>query len=211
MECAGCGNPAAKRCPCRTVRYCGFKCQRAHWAEHKDDCRRLRAEQTVVMPPRPWYNFSPPEMAQHCLEFVLRARNAKEHGVDDTEAEAKAFKMVDEGSGVGLPELERALKAARAMFVPECDADLDDLPRQSGDTFGDNALDVQRMLGEAAQVLLEDSGFHPYVGDWVAYCFDGRVLLGKTPTMVKPPKATPEQAAAIKAAFEAAETLEVSS
>jgi hypothetical protein len=197
MECAQCQQPACKRCPCRAVRYCSLKCQRIDWPRHKDDCRRMRAEQTVVLPPRPWYNHSAPELAQHCYEFALRARSMREHKVEMPDAEAVAYRLVEDGTGAGLVEMEAAVTAAREMFVPRQQSDLDDLPSQSGDAFGDRALAVQRMLCEAAHALLTDD-LRRHAGDWVAYLFDGRVLLGKTPTMVRPPKATPEQLEAIR-------------
>ena len=175
MECAQCQQPACKRCPCRAARYCSLKCQRIDWPRHKDDCRRMRAEQTVVLPPRPWIHFSAPELAQHCYEFALRARSVREHQVEMADAEATAYRLV----------------------VPQQQSDLDDLPSQSGDAFGDRALAAQRMLNEAAQALLPDDLVR-HAGDWVAYLFDGRVLLGKAPTMVRPPKATPEQLEAIR-------------
>lgn len=42
----GCGVTAGlRRCSgCRTVRYCSMECSRAHWQEHKADCRRAQAE-----------------------------------------------------------------------------------------------------------------------------------------------------------------------
>ena len=42
----GCGaTTGLKRCSgCRSVRYCSVACSRAHWQEHKVECRRLQAE-----------------------------------------------------------------------------------------------------------------------------------------------------------------------
>ena len=42
--CAGCGEPATKRCArCKEVWYCGSECQRKHWKEHKSECRTAKA------------------------------------------------------------------------------------------------------------------------------------------------------------------------
>lgn len=44
--CAACGATGdLRRCgDCRGVRYCGAECQRAHWPQHKAECRRRRTE-----------------------------------------------------------------------------------------------------------------------------------------------------------------------
>ena len=41
----GCGATSGlKRCTaCRSVRYCSEACMRAHWKEHRPECKRLRA------------------------------------------------------------------------------------------------------------------------------------------------------------------------
>jgi hypothetical protein len=55
-ECAQCkitaglleasGNSKLKDCSgCKTVRYCGKACQKAHWPAHKATCRRMQAAQ----------------------------------------------------------------------------------------------------------------------------------------------------------------------
>ena len=52
--CAACGkSPARSRCGrCRAVRYCGPACQRAHWKEHKAQCKKTtkkkRKEKTAA-------------------------------------------------------------------------------------------------------------------------------------------------------------------
>ena len=44
--CAWCGGRSwcdggkLKKCPCKTVRYCGTECQHAHWADHRACCSR---------------------------------------------------------------------------------------------------------------------------------------------------------------------------
>ncbi len=43
-RCSHCGKAAQnlKKCSgCRQVRYCNAECQRAHWPQHKKDCRGL--------------------------------------------------------------------------------------------------------------------------------------------------------------------------
>jgi hypothetical protein len=45
-RCAVCGIPLAdvKQCGgCRKVAYCSRECQRKHWPQHKEECRRLQA------------------------------------------------------------------------------------------------------------------------------------------------------------------------
>ncbi len=46
----GCGaTRGLKRCGgCGTVRYCSANCSRAHWREHKAECRRLQAERAAA-------------------------------------------------------------------------------------------------------------------------------------------------------------------
>ena len=46
----GCGaTRGLKRCGgCRAVRYCSEACSRAHWREHKSECRRLQAERAAA-------------------------------------------------------------------------------------------------------------------------------------------------------------------
>jgi hypothetical protein len=42
-ECSNpaCNNAGSKRCQtCKRVRYCGRRCQQAHWKAHKEDCKR---------------------------------------------------------------------------------------------------------------------------------------------------------------------------
>ena len=42
--CAGCGEPATKRCArCKEVWYCGSECHRKHWKEQKSECRTAKA------------------------------------------------------------------------------------------------------------------------------------------------------------------------
>ena len=43
-SCANCGKSTkeTKRCPCKTVSYCGVACQRAHWKQHKASCTAPR-------------------------------------------------------------------------------------------------------------------------------------------------------------------------
>ena len=38
---------------CRGVKYCGPRCQRAHWAVHRDDCQRLADIRRVQAPEVP--------------------------------------------------------------------------------------------------------------------------------------------------------------
>lgn len=44
--CAACGATSGlRRCSgCRSVRYCGPTCSRAHWTQHKGECRRIQAQ-----------------------------------------------------------------------------------------------------------------------------------------------------------------------
>ena len=46
----GCGATSGlRRCAgCATVRYCSAACSRAHWREHRAECRRLQAEQAAA-------------------------------------------------------------------------------------------------------------------------------------------------------------------
>mmetsp|Transcript_11949 Transcript_11949/g.17145 ORF Transcript_11949/g.17145 Transcript_11949/m.17145 type:complete len:154 (-) Transcript_11949:650-1111(-) len=51
MSCASCGVAEAdhkhklKKCTaCNLVRYCGVKCQKEHWQEHKRECKKRAAE-----------------------------------------------------------------------------------------------------------------------------------------------------------------------
>lgn len=43
-SCSRCGEAAPQRCPCRRARYCGRKCQAAHWGEHKPQHDAAMAE-----------------------------------------------------------------------------------------------------------------------------------------------------------------------
>ncbi|KAL0578015.1 hypothetical protein V5O48_003965 [Marasmius crinis-equi] len=52
--CVVCGNDSAKRCTgCLSVEYCSQECQKAHWAEHKSQCRTLKGGhwQTIRLTP----------------------------------------------------------------------------------------------------------------------------------------------------------------
>ena len=51
----GCGaTTGLRRCAgCATVRYCSEACSRAHWREHRGECRRLRAERAAAVAEAP--------------------------------------------------------------------------------------------------------------------------------------------------------------
>jgi TPR repeat protein len=51
IVCSDCGIPQTStrsfnkfRCPCKSTRYCNRKCQKKHWKEHRNECKRLIAE-----------------------------------------------------------------------------------------------------------------------------------------------------------------------
>jgi TPR repeat protein len=46
LVCSTCGSPAPvsskfKNCPCGSARYCNKTCQKKHWKEHRNKCKRL--------------------------------------------------------------------------------------------------------------------------------------------------------------------------
>jgi hypothetical protein len=51
IVCSACGLPQTStrsfnkfKCPCKSTRYCNTKCQKKHWKEHRNECKRLIAE-----------------------------------------------------------------------------------------------------------------------------------------------------------------------
>jgi len=47
--CWQCGAPAPTKCAkCRFARYCSVGCQRAHWKDHKEACRRVASPPAAV-------------------------------------------------------------------------------------------------------------------------------------------------------------------
>ena len=48
LSCYACGEPGALRCSaCASAHYCGKDCQRAHWPQHKVDCKRIRTQEAA--------------------------------------------------------------------------------------------------------------------------------------------------------------------
>lgn len=47
MYCAYCGKEGNKRCSrCKSVVYCSSDCQKAHWKQHKGECKYLSKSST---------------------------------------------------------------------------------------------------------------------------------------------------------------------
>jgi hypothetical protein len=46
-SCDHCGSLTSNWCPCKTARYCSKACQQKMWPEHKEACRKARAEKKI--------------------------------------------------------------------------------------------------------------------------------------------------------------------
>ena len=64
LSCIMCGKPDAKSAcgRCKTVRYCGAQCQRAHWPTHKSECKSNRKSVTVSAIGAAYVSGMPPEV-----------------------------------------------------------------------------------------------------------------------------------------------------
>lgn len=164
--CFVCLEAAGLRCPCGTAVYCGKKCQKKAWKQHKLEC-------AAVLRPARWFDWSERQLAEHCVEFLLNARTMAEDGRQARHAAKFAKKMLDEqGAGwLGLSEFKTALMGAQRLFRAA--------PSEHDD--GDLRDDAQRLaqgLVDAARRMINDDGFEQFLWPWANQLFEPAALVG---------------------------------
>jgi len=132
------------------------------------------------MRPGRWFDWSPRQLAEHCIAHLVRARTLAEDGNAAPAAEEFAYKMLEQQGGddwLGLCEFRQCLDTARRLFcAPDVERPAAGSPEAQQLT--ESALALAQSLVDASRRMMNDPDFDRYVWPWVNSLFEPAALVG---------------------------------